>query len=756
MYKFYLCQTSDMTRLGEFTKASSRNLVVALNRSGSYSFNVKCEDPLYPYMVPKATCIEAEKDGKTIWSGPIEAITTNFPARTASVSCIGWFDLLKRRNVRDNGLLNYPIVNPGLEPSGAEYGWLAAVTAGGGWGGTSAVAHSGIWSRLISAPAFGDGFTMYQEIVNVPIGVLVTANVWLRLGTLGSAVANGTSELVFALTVPVLGATLTSSTLVVSTTWQLCTCSWFSTRSDFEIGLRLNNFNSAPVGFKQIAVDDFSLTYESLNFTNTDIGEIAMTLVDRVNEWDPCPVKRGFRQTSWPRTVRYVPFQNVGEEIQRMSDVENGYDFEVDPVSRQLNVYYPMKGSVKTSYDAPSVAYDRSGATQYWRFADVSTTSTPSNVGASNPITGTGYTSTTTLCSYDPGDAAKNKTMSVNTFGTITTPIVFGDGSYTLSMQFKLSTFVNVNQLSLVTIQDDASGVAGGTLILFADGSLKFLPGRNSGEYLLLPAGTLVAGTTYHVVATYDAATKLAVLYIDGVVKSTGTATINRQPGSQFLYIGQYDAGIGTPVLTMDEFAIWAGRTLSFSEVQYLYQSLRLRTAPGAAVEAVRFGYGARGAQNVVGVNKILDSRDMANWVVTQGKGSSGGSGALARNPASIAYYGAHDEVNQVSQIDSIQLLASYANAEVAVRGVPRLLYEFQPLTWTPDNSVPSAFFDYDIGDVVNFDALDTVTLTDDAGNSQVVTVLDVADQNVRIFGISVTLDEQGTEKITLATSPGS
>lgn len=44
--------------------------------------------------------------------------------------------------------------------------------------------------------------------------------------------------------------------------------------------------------------------------------------------------------------------QVIGAEIQALSDVENGGDIWVDPVTRELDVYYPMRG-----YDRPDVIF---------------------------------------------------------------------------------------------------------------------------------------------------------------------------------------------------------------------------------------------------------------------------------------------------------------------------------------------------------------------------------------------------------------
>ena len=99
-WKFYLCQSSDMTRLGEFTKASSRQLQVVLNRAGSFSAAINYDDAVAGLINPITTCVEAVKDGKTVWSGPVMSMQYQSPARSIGIQCVGWFELLRRRLIR--------------------------------------------------------------------------------------------------------------------------------------------------------------------------------------------------------------------------------------------------------------------------------------------------------------------------------------------------------------------------------------------------------------------------------------------------------------------------------------------------------------------------------------------------------------------------------------------------------------------------------------------------------------------------------
>lgn len=51
-----------------------------------------------------------------------------------------------------------------------------------------------------------------------------------------------------------------------------------------------------------------------------------------------------FNYPEWPKfQVSYTRSQRLGEMIQQLTDVENGADIEVDPLTRELHVYYPRR-----------------------------------------------------------------------------------------------------------------------------------------------------------------------------------------------------------------------------------------------------------------------------------------------------------------------------------------------------------------------------------------------------------------------------
>ena len=212
----------------------------------------------------------------------------------------------------------------------------------------------------------------------------------------------------------------------------------------------------------------------------------------------------------------------------------------------------------------------------------------------------------------------------------------------------------------------------------------------------------------------------------------------------QFMDLGR--PGSAGVFATIDEFAVWIGRTLGAFEVYNLYQSLLVRT--NTDPETVKFGYGDRGARNLASVSKTVDSSWMTNFMIVQGQGNVATGAAYMIDPRSMATYGEFDETQSLSDQDSLDILSAYASAEVALRGRPRITYVIKPLPYVdlPNTvgiytSVPEVFRDYGIGDFVLLDALDGT--------------IDVARQPMRIFGITIAIDDNGNEDVTLVTAVG-
>lgn len=81
-----------------------------------------------------------------------------------------------------------------------------------------------------------------------------------------------------------------------------------------------------------------------LTYTATDAGPLVLDLLARTNADNvtgPNYVTPGTTQVTQNRTRSYPPFTKILDEIIALSDLESGYDMEVDPVTRNLNIYSP-------------------------------------------------------------------------------------------------------------------------------------------------------------------------------------------------------------------------------------------------------------------------------------------------------------------------------------------------------------------------------------------------------------------------------
>lgn len=109
------------------------------------------------------------------------------------------------------------------------------------------------------------------------------------------------------------------------------------------------------------------LILDRVTYTDQDAASIVSALLDLANSQYPTYITLGTLQVSQQRTRTYEVDTNIGQEIQALAEIEAGYDWYVDPVTRKLNIY-ARRGA------------DRTGCK--WLFiADQSSTGKKSNKG---------------------------------------------------------------------------------------------------------------------------------------------------------------------------------------------------------------------------------------------------------------------------------------------------------------------------------------------------------------------------------------
>ena len=157
----------------------------------------------------------------------------------------------------------------------------------------------------------------------------------------------------------------------------------------------------------------------------------------------------------------------------------------------------------------------------------------------------------------------------------------------------------------------------------------------------------------------------------------------------------------------------------------------------------VVFGYNW-GPNNIAQLGRQNDGSTLVNYFLARGK-----EGVTPRYQADAASQGAYGLIEETVSLPEIgpeqeMILQYYASAEVALRAQPRIIYSMTPFPYAGNEGrVPEPFVDYNIGDKVYFSAHWPPRVS-------------ISNQAVRVFGIQMTIDEEGNERPgPLQVSPG-
>lgn len=143
------------------------------------------------------------------------------------------------------------------------------------------------------------------------------------------------------------------------------------------------------------------------------------------------------------------------------------------------------------------------------------------------------------------------------------------------------------------------------------------------------------------------------------------------------------------------------------------------------------------GKHNAQNIRRTSDMSQIRNRFVATGNHDPG----QAEDTESVAAYGIYEEHEDIGDVSSAEVLLAYAGAEVAILGRPLIQFGLVPQITNVPN--PQPFVDFQLGDVVKLNA--------DLGRLQIV------DQDVRIFGFTVNVDDMGGETVPeIRTSPQS
>ena len=141
------------------------------------------------------------------------------------------------------------------------------------------------------------------------------------------------------------------------------------------------------------------------------------------------------------------------------------------------------------------------------------------------------------------------------------------------------------------------------------------------------------------------------------------------------------------------------------------------------------------GPHNVADFGRNIEADAQVNYVVCTG--APGVTPQYAHNVAQQTDIGLIEESLAVSDMKDIGMLLAYAGSEIIVRAGGHITYGVTPFSVKPDRqgNVPEPFVDYRPGDQVRLTAIHPPRI-------------DIRGQAIRIFGMGITIDEQGLARL--------
>lgn len=154
----------------------------------------------------------------------------------------------------------------------------------------------------------------------------------------------------------------------------------------------------------------------------------------------------------------------------------------------------------------------------------------------------------------------------------------------------------------------------------------------------------------------------------------------------------------------------------------------------GEDKQDVIFKYRLGNKSNMTAIGETREAGNMGNRI----NGRSAGNLAIAQDTDSAHSIGLWEDSVNVSDSVSNDVLLAYAGAEVSFRKDPTRRFSPTPRPYDGSDATPVSFRDYNVGDIVYVEA--------ERGALQIGTE---ELQPVRIFGFTVTIDNEGNESLS-------
>jgi hypothetical protein len=365
-WRFFLADSATPSApIEELDLATNRSMTFTLNQPGEVSFNYPLLDAKADYIQPLSRCITVMKGGDVVWSGPVWTVQESISGNSLQVKAIGWLEILNHRIMR----MIWPDVTLPVfqNPSAASNasGWIDSV-GGTVSRDTSTFQSSPASIRLTTAgsdpneSAFDLG-TGFNSVTFEPTHSYEVSG-YFRVAPTPTPVPGTSNGLLFQFgNFPAFD--VVKKRVDYSGGWQAFSVGWTPRTSYSATPIpAINTFlrisaevewlggAGTQVNFDSLSVTKTKLVKIQAVFNNVDAGQIVKTVLDEINLHSPSGITLppGNIQASANRTRTYQKYANVGQAIQELVNIENGFDIGVNPITKELSIYY--KSGPPTGY----------------------------------------------------------------------------------------------------------------------------------------------------------------------------------------------------------------------------------------------------------------------------------------------------------------------------------------------------------------------------------------------------------------------
>lgn len=250
------------------------------------------------------------------------------------------------------------------------------------------------------------------------------------------------------------------------------------------------------------------------------------------------------------------------------------------------------------------------------------------------------------------------------------------------------------------------------------------------GHYYSIPSGSYPSGVGAYPLPLVNGSSPNTITWIEpGQYYSSGVGaglSSSVTPSQKNFKIEQ-DQSFGEAITS-----ITAQENGPDIDVHPISRKLNVYAKKGDDKSNIFFGFGW-GPENVKQFSKNIQTSEIANNLIGRSNGIS--PVLVATDSNSLSEYGLFEDVLNLNQTAaSSDTLRYYTAAEYIFRSGPLVSYSITPYPYTINSSVPEPFVDYNIGDKVQFRAIKSPRINESGA--------------FRVFGISISIDDDGNETI--------